>query len=107
MEYKKINRQSNFELLRILAMFFIVVHHYMVHGVQHVLSSDMIAKSSWLLGSNINRIFTIIFEPAGAIGVGIFFMLSGYFMYGKECNLNKIKELLIQLFFYSFILLFF
>ena len=29
-------RQSNFELLRIIAMFFIVSHHLFVHGIFHL-----------------------------------------------------------------------
>lgn len=32
-------RQSNFEILRVLAMSFIVTWHFIVHGIMHVLTS--------------------------------------------------------------------
>ena len=37
-------RQSNFELLRIVAMMMIVGHHYVVHGVQERYIADEALK---------------------------------------------------------------
>lgn len=98
-------RSSNFEFLRIVAMFLIVIHHCMVHGVQHVLSPDLAIRSAWLSEVGANRMLTIFFAPGGAIGVGVFFMISGYFMYEKSPRIKKIVEMLAEVFFYSFFLL--
>lgn len=48
MEKKQIRkkRQSNFELLRIIAMFFIVIHHSLVHGILTSSYSTILAKSN-------------------------------------------------------------
>lgn len=100
------NRSSSYELLRILAMFMIIGHHYSVHGIQHCLVAGISFKPDWLSGSFINRIFTDLLVPGGQIGVGIFFALTGYFMINKTPKIEKILKLTITVFFYSLLLLF-
>lgn len=76
-------RQSNFELLRVVAMFMIVAHHLCVHGVQQVLMPN-VAYKTYFLGSTINKIFVSLLYPGGTIGVALFFMITGYFIVDKE-----------------------
>ena len=93
-------RQSNIELLRIVSMFMIVVHHYATHGIRQSFNPDM--GEIWLEGDALHRITTSFCMPGGTIGVGIFFLLTGYFMYGKKYKLQRLFKLLLQVYFYSF-----
>ena len=68
-------RESNFELLRILAMLMIVASHYAVHGI---------GFDNWTTGSLVNRWCIAFFFSGGEIGVALFFMISGYFLIIKE-----------------------
>lgn len=101
------NRQSNFELLRIVSMFMIVLHHAVNHGVMQSIKG-VTFSSLWLSGSSINKFFTWLYFPGGEVGVALFFMLTGYFLINsKEIRLFKV---IMQTVFYgwmtSFIYLF-
>lgn len=58
-------RRSNFELLRIISMIFIVAGHLVCHGVQKVLSGE--AYVTWSTGTTANRIISCIFSPGGVL----------------------------------------
>ena len=94
------NRSSNFELLRIFAMLMIVGAHFAGHGIRHVLVPEL--SSVWLSGSFANRLFTSFLIPGGKIGVGIFFVLTGYFMYTAQYKASHLIKLVLQVYFYSF-----
>lgn len=83
-------RCSNIELLRILAIFFIILHHY--------------SKNNYLSDLelyNMNKYIGIVFEALGKIGVNIFFLITGYFCIEKRFSMKKIVKLWLQVFFYS------
>ncbi|QOW62084.1 acyltransferase family protein [Treponema pedis] len=84
-------------------MFIIVLHHYAVHGIRHITNIEM--RDIWLTGNNLNKIYTSFLMPGGSIGVGIFFLLTGYFMYGGIYKIHRLVKLLIEVYFYSFIIL--
>ena len=63
----KINRQSNIELLRIIAMIFIIAHHFAVHGGFNF-STDIIT---------VNSLWIQFIKIGGKIGVNIFVLISG------------------------------
>ena len=84
-------RNSNIEILRIIAMLFIVISHYTVH--------NGISNASLPLG--INR-YLLEITSLGNIGVILFILITGYFMIEqKEFKIKKIVALYLQLFFYS------
>mgnify|MGYP003560921603 FL=1 len=56
MKHQVQQRQSNFELLRIIAMLMIVAAHLAAHGAEHMNSED--AYVIWNAGSMINKIFS-------------------------------------------------
>lgn len=91
-----VHSHKGFELLRIIAMFFIVCHHYLVHGgilQQQVLTGNFIL--AWGL------------DAFAYVGVNCFVLLTGYFMSMQDtyANMNriwkKLGKLWIIVLFYS------
>lgn len=68
----KKNRSSNIELLRIVCMFFIVLHHFMAHTVYH----DAILGNAIFLNTDIVPMMLNAFL---VVGVNCFLLISGYF----------------------------
>ncbi len=91
-------RKSNFELLRIVAMLMIIAHHFATHGIQHDLEGSA-AYVLWRNGSVVNKIVDCLYAPGGRIGVGIFFMLTGYFLINKHSF--SIKKIVLESMFYG------
>lgn len=88
-------RKSNIELLRIIAMFMIVMHHFMIHGVLRN------AYNGAPLIVNTTKIIADLCESGGKLGVDIFLMISGYFLIRSTPKFKKIFMLLAQVWFYS------
>ena len=76
---KKI-RDSNIELLRIIAMFIIIIHHYTVH--------NGIDNFSLPIGGNR---FILEITRLGNIGVILFVFITGYFQIENKKRVNLIK----------------
>lgn len=91
---KKNPRNSSVELLRILAMFFIVISHSCVHG------GFPDAGSAFALNDYILDWFSL-----GNLGVDIFVIISGYYLYTKEFNIRSVIKLLTQVWFFSYLCL--
>ncbi|APX71970.1 acyltransferase [Companilactobacillus allii] len=86
-------RQSNFELLRIISMFLIVLHHYGIHGTFYE------GTFSWQkVGLNLVTSF-------GKVGVNIFVLISAYFLVNKAFKLERIYRLILETLFYSYVVL--
>ncbi len=89
-------RESNLELLRIVSMALIVLHHCLYHG----LSPDYfkLSDSRWLLE----------FLLLGGGGINCFVLISGYFMVKGCFTMRKLLHLWGSVWFYSvlFLLLF-
>lgn len=86
-------RQSGLELLRIIAMLFIVMHHCaMFCNVQ---------MPNETLGY-----IARVFQTGGKVGVNIFVLISAYFMINKNFKFTRILNILAQTFFYSVIIYF-
>ena len=98
-----IKRQSNYELLRIFAMFLIVLHHFANHGVMQCYKGPDYS-TLWLSGSQLNQFFSYLFFPGGEVGVALFFMISGYFLIKSDSI--KLKKVVLQTFFYSWLSVF-
>lgn len=94
----KKGRKINFELLRILAMFFIVLHHCTINGLGLV----ELSTSSKLTSNYFNYAVLSLVECFSIVGVNLFFLLSGYF--GIKFNIKKLFILLIDIYFYSTII---
>lgn len=90
----KKERVLNIEVLRILAMLFILLHHYAIH-------TDLIYSDV----EGINKIISIFFSVFGKVGVNIFVLITGYFMINSKFKVKKIIEIELQVLFYSFSIL--
>ena len=102
---EKTKRQSNFELLRIFAIILIVLGHIQQHGSKPILIAD-----NGYFAQPIIYLRLLVFEIGaifGAIGNGLFIMISGYFMNANDrIDTGKIaKKMLLQLGFATIILM--
>lgn len=88
----QINRQTRFELLRIISMLMIVAGHSVVHGNYSEFPLSM------------NGAFAIALTQGARIGVDIFVILTGYFSVGKKISLSKMKSQCFQIWTYSIII---
>lgn len=88
-------RVSKFELLRIIAMYLIVVHHSIIHGMLNV------SEKAYLLNHPVNLSASVIMELGGKIGVIIFVLITGYFMVYSQISLTKILRIWLPIFFWS------
>ena len=78
-------RNSSFELLRIISMFLIVMSHYTTQGIQP-------------LKSGIMDLVYSLFPIGGTVGVDCFVLITGYFMINSSVTFTKIARLLYQVF---------
>lgn len=91
----EIRRDSNFELYRIVCMFFIVAHHYVVNSglIEGPMADNPIAS---------NSIFLSLFGMWGKIGINSFILITGYYMCEQTISLRKFLKLLLECVFYTF-----
>ena len=88
-------RQSNFELLRIVAMLMIVFHHFAFHGELSYEGAGLSAPHLW---------YNLIIMD-GKTGVNIFVLISGYFLVNdKELSLKRLLKLWGEVSFYAVVL---
>lgn len=86
-------RESNLELFRIIVMFLIVAHHYVVNsGLTSLIYKDLTAKRS---------LFLLLFGAWGKTGINCFLLITGYFMCQSQISLKKFLKLLFTLEFYK------
>lgn len=92
-------RNSSIELLRIIAMFMILMHHFSVHN------NYAIHRLPW----GLERVFLqLVMAGGGKVGVVIFFSISAWFFLDKEqtikSNLKRVWVLERELLFWSLML---
>lgn len=95
----KIQRSSNFELLRILAMLAIIAGHFSSHGCSVTLSNNLI-KVPFIKAAFLQALYF-----GAYFGVSIFILLSGYFLIKQPFRVTKFIKLLLQYLFYSILIL--
>lgn len=64
---QRINRRSNIELLRVIAMLMIVVHHVICHGIMPNMDGHL-------------PILLCVLDSCVILGVNLFILISGYFL---------------------------
>lgn len=86
-------RNSAFELLRIISMLLILMHHYSIHA-----GFDFMSPLTPRL------FFVQILNMGGKIGVNLFVLISGYFLCKSEFYWKRILKLELQVVFYSILI---
>lgn len=79
-------RQSNMELLRIISIILIIMHHFSLYiglNFDHTIT--------------INRLIIQFFTIGGKVGVTCFLLISGYFMVNNNFKVKKLLKLILQL----------
>ncbi|MEG1559646.1 MAG: acyltransferase [Clostridia bacterium] len=93
MEKLRSERSSNLELLRIVAMFIIIVHHCCYYGGFN--PSDMPFSASKILIQSLSL---------GGFGINLFVLVSGYFMVSTGFKMRRLVKTWLQIAFYSLFL---
>lgn len=100
-------REINFEVLRVLIMFFIVIWHSLVHGLNYAGSLN-IASNIPVNYDSITSVFnyttTGFLMTLTAVAVNVYILITGYFMINSSYKWNKIPHIWLQVAFYSFII---
>ena len=93
-------RNSSIELLRIIAMFMILMHHFIVHNGYDVLKLPMGPERIF---------FQLVMQGGGKVGVVIFFSISAWFFLDRKqaikSNLKRVWIMERELLFWSLMLL--
>ena len=87
-------RQSNFELMRIISMIFIVLYHIIIHG-------KILEKATGTCSLILHLIESLII-----VHVNSYILLSGYFQSQSKFRLSKVISLNNMTWFYKVLLMF-
>ena len=87
-------RQTNIELLRIVAMLMIITLHFLGHG-------DVMGSFG---EPSVAHAICEIIKGICMVAVNCFILISGYFLINAEFKWSKVVKLLLQIWFYSVIL---
>ena len=96
------SRLSNFELLRIIAMFMIAVHHFCVHGI--ILNGW---ETNLTTLNHFNNTVLQIFNLGGKIGVNIFLLITGFFLVNGKLKVESFLKIYLLSFIYSSLIMLF
>lgn len=89
-------RSSNMEMLRIIAMLLIVVHHYVVHGVEMRISMPFeFSDRLWHYNA---------LSIGGGVGVNLFVLITGYFMVDSKLTFSKLSRIVFTVLFFSMLI---
>lgn len=88
-------RNSNLELFRIVSMFLIVAHHYVVN-------SGLTAAGGVIYqnATSLRSVFLLVMGAWGKIGINCFVLITGYFMCKSNITAKKFAKLLGEVMFY-------
>lgn len=91
-------RDSNLELLRIVSMILIIIHHYAVHGF-------LLKEGFSIFPITLNKLIILFLSLGGEVGVNCFVLISSYYLIDNKIKLRKIFEIFSKVIFYSLVIL--
>lgn len=97
-----VKRNPDFEIFRVLIMFFIVVWHLIVHGLFHTLDQHSAFVETGSIPALFNFVVIEYLMYVTAVAVNCFVLISGYFLIKSDFRWDKILIIWLQTFFYSF-----
>ena len=98
-DISRTHRSSNIELFRILVMFLIVSHHYVVNSGLAVSNGPVYAAPL-----SANSLFLEIMGAWGKTGINCFILITGYYMCKSHITLRKFLKLFLEVMFYRIII---
>lgn len=102
METHKKPRESNIELMRIVAMLMIIVFHILRHSIRDQLTDtsliDLFGTQDYFCHPKFyaRLMWLYLIMPFGKIGNGMFILISGYFMASRKINLVRTGKKLVE-----------
>lgn len=91
----KQERNSSFEILRIIAILFIIAHHFSVHGG---FDFSSLGNSSQVF---INRTWINFIAQFGKLGVNLFILISAFFLVESKFKARRVLSILAEMLFFS------
>ncbi len=91
---KKKTRLANIELLRVLSMLMVVTLHFLSRG--GVSENAVPFSGVWVLAS--------VWDALSIVSVNVYVLISGYFLIQSEFKAQKLINIILQVFTYSFLL---
>lgn len=82
-------RDSNIELLRIICMFMIIMHHCVVHG------------GSFNMDDGTNKWIALFFVPGGKIAFDCFLAISAWYLVNQKFRMERFLKVWTEVLFYS------
>ena len=92
-------RQSNFELFRILTMLLVIAHHYVVNSGIAAADGPIFENPT-----SLHALWILLWGGWGKTGINCFVLLSGWFMCEKDITLRKFLKLLCEFMFYRIVI---
>ena len=86
-------RNSNIEVLRIVAMLAIVAHHYVVNSTVSQMFDPVYPT--------LNSMFLQLWGMWGKTAINVFVLISGYFMCRSSLTARRYLKILLEIVFYS------
>ncbi|MBF0724869.1 acyltransferase family protein, partial [Enterococcus gallinarum] len=90
------NRVASLDILKIVSIFFIVIHHYALW-----------TKWNFPSGFSLDKLTVQTMLIGGKLGVNIFVMITGYFMIHSSVKLKSIVQIWLETTIISLIIYFF
>ena len=92
----KKERNSNLELFRIITMFFIVAHHYVVNSGLNYADGPIFRNMP-----SVKSLYLLLFGAWGKTGINCFVLFSGYFLCHSGISFRQFMKLLGEWMFYK------
>ena len=94
-------RLPNFEILRVLAMFLIIVGHFFVHGLRGEGNGVMLSYDGKSVLDTVSFGIAQSLWVFSSISVNLYVLISGYFLVQSKAKWGKIPSIWTQTAFYS------
>jgi surface polysaccharide O-acyltransferase-like enzyme len=91
----ELKRQTNFELLRIIAMLMVVTMHYLLNAEMLPALTDKV---------NAYHLFGLTLESLCIVAVNVYILISGYFMVKAQFKFRRFFRLICQVLFYTLLI---
>lgn len=91
MRFLESSRNSNVEMIRIVGMLFVILHHMISQGFSFVNTVE----------PSMNLVFLQVFNSIGNLGNKLFIIISGYYLCGSKFSVRKVISVWLELFIYS------